>query len=406
MFYFFELQILKIIIITNFIFSVSKFYDSYAFSFKNKDFESMYDYYNEKDEKKKTLKNGRLFFLKCVNDILIKQNFSKINNEKPLVSVVIPVFDAEFKIKKAIRSIQNQNISNLEIILVNDFSKDKTINVIKDLQKEDDRILLLENNENKGIFYSRCIGTLIASGKYIFPLDNDDLFFDEGVISTIVNKSIIGNYEIVEFNYAEFYNSRIPPNKLITTEFGNHSDNLILYQPELSQFPRNKNNRYGVYDCYLWAKCIKADLYKTSINKIGIKTYSKYILRGEDFIMTFVLFRFAKSFNFFAKYGIFRYKNFKTAQYQSSRELFLLSRIIYIDIIRRFTAKNYNDKLYVSYFCDTIFYTIRREFCILNDENKIYFKKVFNKLLINKYITDEYKEKYNLLFENITCLNN
>jgi len=406
MFYFFELQILKIIIITNFIFSVSKFYDSYAFSFKNKDFESMYDYYNEKDEKKKTLKNGRLFFLKCVNDILIKQNFSKINNEKPLVSVVIPVFDAEFKIKKAIRSIQNQNISNLEIILVNDFSKDKTINVIKDLQKEDDRILLLENNENKGIFYSRCIGTLIASGKYIFPLDNDDLFFDEGVISTIVNKSIIGNYEIVEFNYAEFYNSRIPPNKLITTEFGNHSDNLILYQPELSQFPRNKNNRYGVYDCYLWAKCIKADLYKTSINKIGIKTYSKYILRGEDFIMTFVLFRFAKSFNFFAKYGIFRYKNFKTAQYQSSRELFLLSRIIYIDIIRRFTAKNYNDKLYVSYFCDTIFYIIRREFCILNDENKIYFKKVFNKLLINKYITDEYKEKYNLLFENITCLYN
>ena len=130
----------------------------------------------------------------------------------------------------------------MEIILVNDFSKDKTINVIKDLQKEDDRILLLENNENKGIFYSRCIGTLIASGKYIFPLDNDDLFFDEGVISTIVNKSIIGNYEIVEFNYAEFYNSRIPPNKLITTEFGNHSDNLILYQPELSQFPRNKNN--------------------------------------------------------------------------------------------------------------------------------------------------------------------
>ena len=406
MIYFFELQILKIIIITNFIFSVSKFYDSYAFSFKNKDFESMYDYYNEKDEKKKTLKNGRLFFLKCVNDILIKQNFSKINNEKPLVSVVIPVFDAEFKIKKAIRSIQNQNISNLEIILVNDFSKDKTINVIKDLQKEDDRILLLENNENKGIFYSRCIGTLIASGKYIFPLDNDDLFFDEGVISTIVNKSIIGNYEIVEFNYAEFYNSRIPPNKLITTEFGNHSDNLILYQPELSQFPRNKNNRYGVYDCYLWAKCIKADLYKTSINKIGIKTYSKYILRGEDFIMTFVLFRFAKSFNFFAKYGIFRYKNFKTAQYQSSRELFLLSRIIYIDIIRRFTAKNYNDKLYVSYFCDTIFYTIRREFCILNDENKIYFKKVFNKLLINKYITDEYKEKYNLLFEINSCLNN
>ncbi len=404
MLYSFETQLLKIIIILNCIFSVSKFYDAYFFSFKIKDFENMNDYYKDRDEKKKSLKKGRIFFLNCVNDILINPNYTKKNNEKPLVSVVIPVFDAQFKIKKTIRSIQNQNTSDFEIILVNDFSTDETINVIKDLQKEDDRIILVENKENKGIFYSRCIGTLIASGKYIFPLDNDDLFFDEGIISTIVDKSIKGNFDIVEFNYAEFYNNKIPPNKLITSEFGNHSDNLILYQPELSQFPRKKNNIYGIYDCYVWAKCIETNLYKKSINKIGIKTYSKYILRGEDFIMTFVLFRLAKSFNFFAKYGIFRYKSFETAQYKSSRELFLLSRIIYIDIIRRFTAKTYDDKLYVAYFCDTFLYTLRKELNILSDENKIYFKNVFNKLLKNKYITDEYKNKFVLLFQDLTWL--
>ena len=128
----------------------------------------------------------------------------------------------------------------MEIILVNDYSSDKTADIIKDLQKDDNRIKLVENRKNKGIFYSRCIGTLKAKGKYIFPLDNDDLFFDEGIISSIVNKSMIGNYDIVEFNYAEFFNSKIPPRKFITSEFGNHSNNLILYQPELSQFPRKK----------------------------------------------------------------------------------------------------------------------------------------------------------------------
>ena len=399
MYYIYEAQILKLIIIFIVFFFFSEYY--FFFLFKLKDFENIYDYYKDRDEKKKTLKKGRKFFLKCVNDILINQHYY-INNNKPLVSVVIPVYNAQFKLKKAIRSIQNQNTSNLEIILVNDYSSDKTADIIKDLQKDDNRIRLVENRKNKGIFYSRCIGTLKAKGKYIFPLDNDDLFFDEGIISSIVNKSMIGNYDIVEFNYAEFFNSKIPPRKFITSEFGNHSNNLILYQPELSQFPRKKNNYYGVYDCYVWAKCIKTNLYKTSINKIGIKTYSKYILRGEDFIMTFVLFRLAKSFNFLDKYGIFRYKSFETAQYKSSRELFLLSRIIYIDVIRRFTGKNYNDKSYVSYFCDNFFNTIRREYKTLSNENKRYFKKVYQKILISKYISNEYKNKFILVFQNFT----
>ena len=181
-------------------------------------------------------------------------------------------------------------------------------------------------------------------------MDNDDLFFDEGVIDSIVNEAIQNKIELDEFNYAEYYDLKIPPNKLITSEFGNHTHNLILYQPELGDYPRKKNNTYGVFDCYIWGKCIITSLYKESINKIGKKIYSKYILRGEDFIITFVLFKLAKSFKFFSKYGIFRFKNFTTAQYQSSKELYFVSRIIYLEIIMRFTGKNIDDNIYVSVF--------------------------------------------------------
>ena len=174
------------------------------------------DFYKNKNEKNKALRKGKKFFRYCINNIFLYQAYFK-KRYNPLISVVIPVYNAEKKLEKAIMSIQNQNLSNLEIILVNDFSSDKTTDVITSLQKYDERIILIENKRNRGIFYTRSIGTLKSSGKYIFPLDNDDLFFDQDVLDYVVNVSIYGNFDIVEFKYAEYYNLNIPPNSLITT---------------------------------------------------------------------------------------------------------------------------------------------------------------------------------------------
>lgn len=386
-----KIIIKELVIIIIIILSIKEF-------FKNEIIYS-YGYYKNKVDKKNALRRGQKFFKYCVDDILINQKYFE-KNIQPLLSVVIPVYNAELKIKKAIRSIQNQNISNLEIILVNDNSKDESTNIIRNLQKNDKRIILIENTKNKGIFYSRSIGTLKSTGRYIFPLDNDDLFFDEGTIDFIVNESINGPYDIVEFNYAEFDDLRIPPNQLITSEFGNHTNNLKLFQPELGQFPRQKNNVYGVYDCYIWAKCIKSLIYKESINKIGKNIYSKYILRGEDFIITFVLFRIASSFKFVSRYGIFRYKSSETATNKSSRELYLLSRTIYLDIILKFTKNNYTDKMYVVHIANMFLQTLSKEFNSLNYRNKIYFKSVFKKLLNNKYITKKKKLRFISFFNN------
>ena len=395
------LYILKVFIII--IISISHnrgIFDKYLLVIKNKFAKYTNNYYKNEADKKRALRKGKKYFKMCVANILKnKKIFNKVIN--PLVSVVIPVYNAEFKIRKTIRSIQNQNTTNLEIILINDFSTDKTIDVIKSLQKDDERIVLLENKKNNGIFYTRCIGTLKSSGKFIFPLDNDDLFFDEDVIDSIVKEASRGKFDIVEFMYSEYYKLNVPPNKLISTEYGNHTHNLILTQPELGQFPRKKNNTYGVYDSFVWAKCIKSKIYKESINKIGEKLYSKRILRGEDYIMTFVLFRIANNFKYFAKYGIFRFKNIITATYQSSQDLYLLSRIIYLDVIIKFTKKNIDDKMYIVYFCNQFLPMLKKEFKILNNDNQIYFKKVFHKLLKDNYIKKEYKNKFISLFQDM-----
>jgi len=291
------------------------------------------DYYSNEEEKNEALKRGQIYFSKCIQGELIKNiNNSIQRNENPLISIIIPVYNTNEKIKSVVRSSQNQNISNIEIILVNDFSNNETYKTILDLQKEDNRIECINNKKNMGTLYSRCIGTLKAKGKYIFPLDNDDLFFDEGLFDTITKEAENGNFDIVEFRGASREVYDLPPNKFVNTNYSNHQHGLILYQPELGLYARKRGKKYGVYDCFLWAKCIRNDIYKKTINYIG-KNISHKIIWGEDLITSFVLFRVAKSFKFIGKYGIFRYLNLSTSTYHTKQKLIDFSKIIYLYII-------------------------------------------------------------------------
>ena len=102
----------------------------------------------------------------CLYDILL--NKIKFNNKNEIkISVIIPVFNCEKTIKYAVRSIQNQNMSDIEILLINDFSNDTTLGIIEDLHFNNSRIRIINNNKNMGTLYSRCIGVLKAKGKYI-----------------------------------------------------------------------------------------------------------------------------------------------------------------------------------------------------------------------------------------------
>ena len=72
-------------------------------------------------------------------------------SKTPQISIIIPVFNNAEKIKLTIHSIQFQNISDIEIIIVDDNSEDNTKQFIEEAQKEDPRIKLLKNQNNKGI---------------------------------------------------------------------------------------------------------------------------------------------------------------------------------------------------------------------------------------------------------------
>ena len=131
----------------------------------------------------------------CRNGILINK-ISNNKNYKTKISAIIPVYNASKTIKPAVRSIQNQDMSELEIILVDDVSPDNSVEIINQLILEDKRIRLIKNKKNKGILYSRSIGALNAKGKYIMALDNDDLFLF-GIFNKCYKEAKKNNFDII-----------------------------------------------------------------------------------------------------------------------------------------------------------------------------------------------------------------
>lgn len=94
-------------------------------------------------------------------------------NPKDLISVIVPVYNGAEYIKRCIDSITNQTYRNLEIIIVNDGSTDNTLDICRNLQYDDYRIKII-NQENKGVSNARNTGINNSSGKYITFVDSDD----------------------------------------------------------------------------------------------------------------------------------------------------------------------------------------------------------------------------------------
>lgn len=90
----------------------------------------------------------------------------------PLVSVIVPVYNAELYVAEAIRCILKQTYSNIELLVLNDGSDDSSLEILRSF--EDSRIILIQSDENRGLVYQLNRGIDRARGKYIVRMDADD----------------------------------------------------------------------------------------------------------------------------------------------------------------------------------------------------------------------------------------
>jgi glycosyltransferase involved in cell wall biosynthesis len=104
---------------------------------------------------------------------------------KPLISVVIPVFNRENLIKKAIESVLCQTYSNYELIIVDDGSRDNTKKILRQYQITYPHIIKVIYSRNKGVSCARNIGIAKARGEYLAFLDSDDLWISSKLCEQI-----------------------------------------------------------------------------------------------------------------------------------------------------------------------------------------------------------------------------
>lgn len=102
------------------------------------------------------------------------------NGDNPYVSVIIPVYNTEAYIAECLKSVCNQTLKNIEIIIVNDGTPDNSIKKVNEIIKKDSRIKVL-NKENGGLSSARNAGMKIAAGEYILFLDSDDMLFESAL---------------------------------------------------------------------------------------------------------------------------------------------------------------------------------------------------------------------------------
>ena len=198
--------------------------------------------------------------------------------EDQLVSIIIPIYGVELYLKQCIESVLSQTYQNLQIILVNDGSKDKCGEICDYYATKDTRIHII-HKQNEGLVNARKSGLAVAEGDYVTFVDGDD-WVRENFIYNLVQPAIKYNTDFIIAGYIrEFYGKEdkiipklpigyYPKEDLVENILPNALYNGIFFQHGIST--------------YVWNK-----LFKLTKLKHYLALVDKNIVMGEDAALTY-----------------------------------------------------------------------------------------------------------------------
>ncbi len=178
-----------------------------------------------------------------------------------LVSVIIPIYNVEQYLTRALDSLLSQTYDDWEAILVDDGSTDNSASIALDFAEKDRRFRLIRQ-ANGGLSYARNSGMVVAKGEHLMFLDSDD-FLHPQALELCVNAAHRDGSDIVAFTYDRRYRLRnmirhflhLPE---VSPSFKHYNepeyvvtDNILDFATEYSH-PREKNSRWIVKHCQVW----------------------------------------------------------------------------------------------------------------------------------------------------------
>lgn len=186
-------------------------------------------------------------------------------NSTPLVSVIMPAYNAEAFIKEAIDSVRSQTITEWELLVIDDCSADDTCRIIEEISSADNRVKLLVNERNMGAAGSRNRGLDIFRGQYVALLDSDDYWYPQMLEKMLARAEetkadiIYCSYELVDEQNKKVCNDFLVPE---TTSFRESivrsviTCSTVLVTGELA-----RNNRFPVNmyheDIAMWFQILR-----------------------------------------------------------------------------------------------------------------------------------------------------
>ena len=193
---------------------------------------------------------------------------------KPAISVIIPVYNAQDGIKRCVDSLLKQSFKNFEIILLNDGSKDNSLNILKEYELKYSFVRVIDK-QNEGVAVTRNKGLLLAEGDYTMFMDNDD-FVDSDYIETFYQAIHEKNLDLVIGGYKRV-----------------NQDNQIIFSQDIQQ---SEWSKYIIMAP--WAKIYRTEFLKT--NNLEFFDYGI----GEDIIFNLAAYKITD------KIGLLDYKGY------------------------------------------------------------------------------------------------
>ena len=302
-----KINLLIVIIIIFFVFNNFRSYNS-----KNKDdkkiilYKENYINFREIESFEKNLSLNQNIFKEFIhinnNNKLIEGNIKFKKSYNPDITVIITIYNQADFLHKCLRSVQNQSLKNIEIIIIDDCSLDNSTELIMQYQKEDERIILISHNTNEGTIKSRTDGIRKARGKYITIVDGDDALIHKDILKNSLYIAQKARLDVIEFHVAIFMNEKFKD----IYNYSNINISHIIYQPEIrTKFFFKMNKYYYIQNRIIYSKLIKKELFIEVLSFIGDEFLNDYINYAEDTLMIISIFHLAKSYYIMKEFGYY-----------------------------------------------------------------------------------------------------
>ncbi|MBF7042290.1 glycosyltransferase family 2 protein, partial [Campylobacter volucris] len=198
------------------------------------------------------------------------------------ISIILPTYNVEKYIARALDSCINQTFKDIEIIVVDDCGSDKSIDIAKEYASKDERIKIIHNKENLKLLRARYEGVKVANSPYIMFLDPDDYLEIDACEECMKILDQNNNVDLVCFNYYECGENINKYLFYITNDYSQNDFYYFLFY------------KYPLFSWNIFNKLLKRELYIQTFELLQLNVDDK-ITMAEDFLLNLYYIQYIKN---------------------------------------------------------------------------------------------------------------